>query len=38
LRNGAPIGKLTDKPLRTFALWEAETDIWINPHLAAGPD
>ena len=37
LRNGAPIGKLTDKPITTFALIQDGTNVWVNPSLAAAP-
>ncbi|MBC6403629.1 MAG: Rieske 2Fe-2S domain-containing protein [Hyphomonadaceae bacterium] len=38
LRNGKPIGKLTDKPIRTFALDIRDNDIWINSDRGAVPD
>ena len=30
LRNGKPIGKITNKPLRTFSLKLEEKYIWVN--------
>lgn len=31
LRDGKPIGKLTDKPIKTYAVKIDGDDIWVNP-------
>ncbi len=39
LKDGAPIGKLTDKPLATFALRVEDGDVLVNPQQSAdAPD
>ncbi len=35
LRDGKPIGKLTDKPIKTYALKTQGDQIWLHPHLPA---
>ncbi len=39
LKNGAPTGQLTDRPLETFSLQIENGDIMVNPNPnVAGPD
>lgn len=38
LRDGKPIGQLTDKPIRTFLLQVDGDDIWINPESCVEQD
>ncbi len=39
LKNGTPIGQLTDKPIRTFAVRIEDDRIFVNPGArAAAPD
>lgn len=38
LRDGSPIGKLTDRPIRTFALKIKGDEVRVNPALVAAQD